>query len=128
MVGTMKVPEKDRLDEVRLTAWLDAKFTIHRVGGGQQRPEWLAAQHVTLPRRVDPVGWVRLAALEAAERDRALETLDIGLQPHGQPRLVQPVLVRHRHRADHRRLGVRLTHSNTTTERVVSPLRSWSKA
>jgi len=47
MVGTMPVPEKDRLDEARLTAWLEANvddfagpITLSRFKGGQSNPTY----------------------------------------------------------------------------------------
>jgi aminoglycoside phosphotransferase (APT) family kinase protein len=47
MVGTMPVPDKDRLDEVRLTAWLEANvegfegpITLSRFKGGQSNPTY----------------------------------------------------------------------------------------
>lgn len=47
MVGTMAVPEKDRLDEARLTAWLDINVagfegpvTLSRFKGGQSNPTY----------------------------------------------------------------------------------------
>ena len=47
MVGTMAVPEKDRLDEARLTAWCEANvvgfagpITLSRFKGGQSNPTY----------------------------------------------------------------------------------------
>ena len=64
-------------------------FAIDGMGAGQQLARRLAAKNIGAAGRIDPIGRVRLPALELADPDRAAEARHMGSQPRFQRRLVE---------------------------------------
>src|SRR5262249_20823912 len=69
----------------------DAEFAIDRMRRRQQFPERLAAQHIGAGGRIEPVGRVRLPALELQHRQWPAIALDMIGEPRCELRLVKSV-------------------------------------
>ena len=85
-------------------------FAVDRVGRWQQLAEGLATQDIAARRCVDPVGRVRLAALELRIGNRPGEIGDIGFEPRRQRVNIKPVAFFHRDRAHHFLVEINIAH------------------
>ena len=89
MVGTVEVPERDRLDEVRLTEWMDSNvegftgpLTLSKFAGGQSNPTYrIDCPSGAYVLRRKPFG-VLLQSAHAVDREYAVIA---GLYPTGFP-------------------------------------------
>jgi hypothetical protein len=72
------------------------EFSIDRVGGGEQLPRRLLAQHIVACRRADTVGRVGLAALELPHFDLCVEAGQLAAQEARERSLVEAMVRRNR--------------------------------
>ena len=84
-----------------------AILPLDRMRRGQQRAEGLAPQDIGAARRLQPIGRVRLAALELAQRERPAEPRDVIGHPRAERGLVDPMARIDRLGAGKRSLGRR---------------------
>src|SRR5258705_9524605 len=59
--------------------------------GRKQFPEWFAADHIGSHRRIEPVGRVRLPALELQDGQRSLIAFDVFAHPAVEAQLIDPM-------------------------------------